>query len=214
MNLFEQLPKEWSKFLELEPNYFEGIERAITGKTINPPVNLIFKAFEIPPNRVKVVILGQDPYPNPQDAMGLAFSISPDREKIPGSLRNIKKELERDLDIELSDSGDLTPWSEQGVMLLNRILTTQSGESLAHKEIGWQKFTNLVIEKLSTQKVIFIFWGKSAEIAGQNIREDRKIVGIHPSPLSASRGFFGSKPFSRCNKLLKEIGQLEINWQI
>ncbi len=211
MSLYSLLPLPWREFLQLDAKYFNDLEKAIPTAGINPPRDLIFNAFQINPSAVKAVILGQDPYPNVEDACGLAFSTQ--SRKIPASLRNIKKELFADLKIPISSSGDLTPWVNEGVLLLNRILTTVSGHSLAHENVGWEEFTDLVISKLSEEKVIFILWGKSAERAGAHISKDKKIVGVHPSPLSANRGFFGSKPFSKCNSLLKSEGLTPINWQ-
>ena len=214
MNLYERIPKQWVAYLNLEKEYFKDIEESIREDSINPSEENIFKTFEIDPDRVKVVIVGQDPYPNSEDAMGLAFSISPGRIKIPGSLRNIKKELYSDIGIPINNSGDLSKWLDQGVMLLNRILTTKSGESMAHRNIGWEDFTERVIKSLSERNVVFILWGKNAEYLRDFIPPEKTIVGTHPSPLSASRGFFGSKPFSVCNNKLASMGVSSIDWKI
>lgn len=211
MSFYSLLPIPWREFLEIDDNYFKKLDQIIPSTGINPPRNLIFNAFQVNPSEVKAVIIGQDPYPNVEDACGLAFSTQ--SKKIPASLRNIKKELFTDLQIPISNSGDLTPWVNQGVLLLNRILTTKSGVSLAHEKIGWEVFTDLVISKLANTKAVFILWGKRAEKAGESIPIDKKIVGVHPSPLSANRGFFGSKPFSECNAILKSNGMSPINWQ-
>jgi uracil-DNA glycosylase len=214
MKLIELLPKVWVDFLGLPKDYFHNIEEKIEADPINPRASQIFRAFDIEPKSVRVVIIGQDPYPNQEDAVGLAFSIDQNRKSLPGSLRNIKKELSSDLGLPITDQGDLSRWSEQGVMLLNRILTTKSGESLSHKGFGWEEFTELVIRNLAKQKTIFILWGKSASSLGEFITEDKKIIGVHPSPLSANRGFFGSKPFSECNRRLMQLGMTAIDWRV
>lgn len=214
MTLYDSLPKKWIEFLNINKDYFSQIEKKIEFENINPKKDLIFRAFNLEPEKVKVVIIGQDPYPNPEDAMGLAFSVRPENKKIPASLRNIKKELKDDLGIEIGVSGDLTPWLNSGVLLLNRILTTREGESLAHENCGWEEFTNLVVLKLAQEKSVFILWGKRALELSAFIPEDKVIKGIHPSPLSAHRGFFGSKPFSKANKKLEEMGLTAIDWRI
>lgn len=214
MKLIELLPSEWIDFLEIPKNYFDEIDNIINRDTINPKYENIFKTFRVRPEEVKAVIVGQDPYPNSEDALGLAFSVRKDRKVLPGSLRNIKKELESDLKIPINSSGDLTPWLNQGVMLLNRILTTKNGESLSHKGVGWEEFTELVIKKLSNRNIIFILWGSSAQSLSKFIPDEKVILGVHPSPLSANRGFFGSKPFSRTNEKLALLGQEIINWEI
>ena len=214
MTLIDLLPAEWKAFLELEVDFFRELDEKLIGQEINPEYENIFSCFKISPNKVKVVIVGQDPYPKPDFAMGLAFSVKPNIEKLPFSLRNIKKELECDLQIQLSKSGDLRPWLEDGVLLLNRVLTTRRNESMAHANLGWQDFTDLVIQKLSTKKVVFILWGNYAQELNKYIDPKKLIKGVHPSPLSAHRGFFGSKPFSKANEILREMGLEQINWKI
>ena len=141
---------EWLKLFPLE---FEAAFKVVESvKNFAPAKENIFKAFQVVPSSIKVVIVGQDPYPNSEDAVGLAFSVQNNRKVLPGSLRNIKKELENDLKIPFSSNGDLSSWLDQGVMLLNRILTTKSGESLSHKGVGWEAFTELVIKKLSNRR--------------------------------------------------------------
>jgi uracil-DNA glycosylase len=214
MRLIELLPKTWIDFLELPDGYFDRIDALLIEEKINPEFKNIFRAFDIDPFSVRVVIVGQDPYPKSEDAIGLAFSVQKSRKNLPGSLRNIKKELESDLGIEFNTNGDLSGWQNQGVLLLNRILTTKSGESLAHKGIGWETFTNLVIEKLAKLNVVFILWGNSAQSLANFIPDEKQVLGVHPSPLSANRGFFGSKPFSEVNRKLTAMGIAGINWKI
>ena len=205
MRLYEQLPQEWRRFLELEPEFFKDLEEKIDFNNINPKFQDIFKAFELSPEKVKVVLLGQDPYPNEKDAMGMAFSVNAHLTKIPKSLQNIKRELNSDLGIEISKSGDLTPWQMEGVLLLNSILTTEPGKSAAHAGFGWELFTTEIIKKLAERNVIFLLWGNYAQNFAKFVAENRKVIGVHPSPLSAYRGFFGSKPFSAVNEKLKDL---------
>lgn len=182
-----------------------------------PDNDNIFKAFELTDlNDVKVVILGQDPYPSPEDAMGLAFSIPSDN-KLPKSLINIFKELHTDLKMPLRTSGDLTDWAQQGVLLLNTSLTNIAGERDAHKKLGWQKsFTIPVIKELNNQSrpLVFILWGKPAQSYGKYITNTQHLIleSPHPSPLGAYRGFWESKPFSKTNQYLEQTGQSPINW--
>jgi len=165
---------------------------------------------------LKVVILGQDPYPTPGHAHGLCFSCDEHVRPLPKSLQNIFKELEDDLGIPAPKNGDLNHWAEQGVLLLNAILTVRSGQPLSHANKGWEQFTDEVIEVINREKsgVIFVLWGAPAQQKGRMIDENKHIVlrAPHPSPLSAYRGFFGSKPFSRINEDLKRMGREAVVW--
>ncbi len=188
------------------------------GKVILPHSSLWFNALNsTPPDQVKVVILGQDPYPTPGHAHGLCFSVLPDVTPLPKSLINIYKELQDDLGIS-NHSGHLQPWAEQGVLLLNSVLTVASGQANSHQGKGWELFTDAIIEDLNnqTQPLVFVLWGAYAQKKGAIIDSERHVVirSPHPSPLSAYRGFFGSKPFSKINQFLKQQGQTEIKWQI
>jgi uracil-DNA glycosylase len=186
-------------------------------KTIYPPEKDIFNAFSSTPfDKVKVVILGQDPYHNPEQAMGLCFSV-PDGITIPPSLRNIYKEIGSDLGIDTSQrNGNLTHWTNQGVLLLNSVLTVRENSPGSHAKKGWEEFTDYVIQKVSDkhEHIVFILWGNYAKAKGKNIDRDRHLVleGHHPSPLSAYRGFFGCKHFSQINTYLKNRGKAEIIW--
>lgn len=187
-------------------------------KTIYPEKDDIFNALRFTDYEdVKVVILGQDPYHGQGQAHGLSFSVKPGV-KIPPSLRNIFKELNADLGYEVPDNGYLKKWAEQGALLLNTVLTVREGEANSHKGKGWEYFTDKVITLLNEREkpVIFILWGKPAQGKLKLIDDDKHkiIMSVHPSPLSARRGFFGSKPFSKVNQLLKEQGEEEIDWQI
>ncbi len=187
-------------------------------KQIYPKSKDIFKAFELTSfEDVKVIIVGQDPYHGPNQANGLAFSVNSDT-NFPPSLLNIYKEYSSDLSLSLPNDGDLSSWAKQGVLLLNSILTVESGHPGSHKNLGWEKFTNAIIRALSDKKkyLVFILWGAYAQSKKVFIDSSNHhiISSPHPSPLSAHRGFFGSKPFSRCNEYLRANKIDEINWKI
>ncbi|MFD1032952.1 uracil-DNA glycosylase [Metaplanococcus flavidus] len=199
-------------YLELREFLKEQYETA----TVYPPKDEIWSAFEHTAFKdVKVVILGQDPYHGPGQAHGLSFSVKPGV-KIPPSLRNIFKELNDDLGCEIPADGTLTKWSDQGVMMLNTVLTVRQGDANSHRGKGWEIFTDEVIRKLSERKepVIFVLWGKPAQTKKELIDLDRHdvIEAPHPSPFSAKKGFFGSKPFSKVNSLLQKRGEQPIDF--
>jgi len=193
------------------------VESEYKDKTIYPVQENIFRAFSSTPfEKIKVVIIGQDPYHNPGQAMGLSFSV-PEGVTIPPSLKNIYKEISSDLDIDTSGrSGDLAHWADQGVLLLNSVLTVAANSPASHAKKGWEEFTDYVIQKISDQHehVVFILWGNYAKNKGKNINRTKHLVleGHHPSPLSAYRGFFGCKHFSQTNEYLREHGRKEIRW--
>ena len=210
----------WREYLDLErfSALFEAVERAYETAEVYPPRAELFSAFELtPPEQVRVVILGQDPYHEPGQAHGLAFSVR-QGVKLPPSLVNIYKERENDLGIPPAPHGDLTHWAEQGVLLLNTVLTVERGKANSHKALGWQAFTDHVVQRLSDlpQPVAFVLWGaqaqKKAAVAAASSNPRLVLQGPHPSPLSAYRGFFGSRPFSRINEFLQEHGEAPICW--
>jgi uracil-DNA glycosylase len=183
-----------------------------------PPTGDIVKALELTPfKEIKAVILGQDPYHGEGQANGLAFSVRKEI-KIPPSLRNIYKELNSDLGIAIPEHGDLTKWAKEGVLLLNSILTVRPHEPASHRGIGWENYTDEIIQRINDRKenIVFILWGNYAQEKGQYIDRVRHLVieSPHPSPFSARKGFFGSKPFSKCNNYLRENGIEEIDWNI
>ena len=185
---------------------------------IFPPADDIFNAFALTPlHEVKVVILGQDPYHGEGQAHGLCFSVKPDVE-IPPSLVNIYKELQDDCGCEIPNNGYLTKWAKQGVLLLNTVLTVRAHQANSHRGIGWEEFTDAAILVLNEQDrpMVFILWGRPAQMKKSMLTNPNHLIieSPHPSPLSAYRGFFGSRPFSRTNKYLKEHGLKEIDWQI
>lgn len=214
---------DWDIILkeEYERDYFKKIKETVRleyqKKTIFPPAKQVFYAFrETSYKDVKVVILGQDPYHEVSQANGLAFSVTKEV-KIPPSLVNIYKELKDDLGIEIANHGDLTKWAKQGVLLLNNVLTVEEGKANSHKGLGWETFTLNVIRYLNEREkpMVFILWGKNA-IEKKKYIDDRHLVltSVHPSPLSAYRGFFGSKPFSKTNEFLIANGMEPIDWRI
>ncbi|MBT54641.1 MAG: uracil-DNA glycosylase [Mameliella sp.] len=179
-----------------------------------PPAPQIFAALEAcPPQATRVVILGQDPYPTPGHAHGLAFSVEPDVRPLPRSLTNIYKEMQEDLGA-IPPNGDLRFWAEQGVLLLNTALTVEAGKAGVHAKLGWSRLTEQVLAALSDQPRAFLLWGAHAQGFAKHITGPDHLIltSPHPSPLSARRGFFGSRPFSRINDWLKDGGQTPINW--
>lgn len=188
------------------------------GKTIYPPEPLIFHAFNSTPfDKVKVVVLGQDPYHGPSQAHGLSFSV-PMGVKVPPSLLNIYKELERDLSLPIPGHGCLQSWAEQGVLLLNATLSVEQAHAGSHQKQGWEIFTDYIIQQLNEQcqGLVFLLWGNYAHKKGKFIDTEKHCVlkSVHPSPLSAHRGFIGCGHFSECNHYLKQSGQAVINWSL
>lgn len=218
MNRWTEIIKE-----EKEKPYFKKIEEVIAKDSehtpIYPPQNLVFNALNTTPfEKVKVVIIGQDPYHGPNQANGLAFSVKPGI-SIPPSLRNIYKELKSDIEGFISpNNGDLTCWAEQGVLLLNTSLTVKEHDANSHSNIGWETFTDRLVECLNEEKkgLIFVLWGSHAQRKGISINENKHFIikSTHPSPFSAYRGFLGSNPFSKINDILRRKGEKEIDWNI
>jgi uracil-DNA glycosylase len=209
--LFEQLHPQWQVELASHKALIESIDSFISNRSVTPDYNLIFRALNQPIESTRVVIFGQDPYPTKGHAHGLAFSIDSSITNLPASLRNIYKELFSDLGITRTH-GDLSDWADQGVMLINRVLSTEIGKSLAHEKLGWQDITERVAQVLGERDVIAVLWGSTALPLKQFFHEQSVITSVHPSPLSAYRGFFGSSPFSQVNAKLRSKGLKEINW--
>ncbi|EAI7266087.1 uracil-DNA glycosylase [Campylobacter coli] len=215
---------DWKEFLkeEFNKNYFLEIKKryiqALNNNAITyPPANLTFNAFNLTPlNELKIVLLGQDPYHQPNQAMGLSFSV-PYGVKIPPSLLNIYKELKTDLNIEPSKSGDLSSWAKQGILLLNSIFSVEAGKPASHSSWGWQEFSDAVISKLSLEKsgLIFMLWGNYAKSKKALIDTNKHFIleAAHPSPL-ARTGFLGCKHFSKANEILRNLGKNPINWKL
>lgn len=211
MPLFDQLHPEWQKELQEHKELIEEIDEFVQGCEITPSYDLIFRALNKPIDSTRVVFFGQDPYPKKGHAHGLAFSVDASVTPLPASLRNIFKELKSDVGIDRI-KGDLSDWCEQGAMLINRVLTTDVGQSLAHAQLGWQEVTNSVARVLGNRDVLAVLWGNSALELKRCFDEDNVIASVHPSPLSAYRGFFGSKPFSQVNDKLALKGYSAISW--
>ena len=181
-----------------------------------PRGNDILRAFQDPFEDVKVLIVGQDPYPTPGHAMGLSFSTHPGVCPLPRSLGNIYRELHTDLGLPVAEDGDLTPWARQGVLLLNRVLTVRPGKPASHRGKGWEIVTETAIRALAERDapLVAILWGRDAQTAARFLGDTPRIESPHPSPLSASRGFFGSRPFSRANELLVSAGAEPVDWRL
>lgn len=212
MALFDQLHDEWQKVLSDYRPLVSTIDSQIDKSEVTPAYENIFSAYQIPPNAIKVAIFGQDPYPTPGYAHGLAFSVSANTQPLPASLKNIFKELESDCGVKAASNGNLQRWADQGVFLLNQILTTRPTQSLAHEDFGWQEFTAATARVVGKSGAIGIFWGTKAQHLAQYFDPALSIASAHPSPLSAYRGFFGSKPFSMANEMLRAQGKSEISW--
>ncbi len=220
----DMLPADWRKILkeEFEKDYFQKLEEFVNKeretKTIYPPEEDVFSAFRLTPYKdVRVLLLGQDPYHGKGQAHGLAFSVRPGVTP-PPSLRNMLKEMADDIGGTMPNNGCLIPWAKQGMMLLNAVLTVREKQATSHKNKGWEKFTDAVIEKVSEkpEHVVFVLWGGYARKKVKLIDDSKHTIieSAHPSPLSASSGFFGSRPYSKINEALKAHNQPEIDWQL
>ena len=211
------IPESWRSVLQnhladIDQIGYELQQRADKGERILPDKKWVFRALELDPNAVKVIIVGQDPYPNISDACGLAFSVPPRKSGLPGSLMNIQKEILTDIGATATSDGDLTHWQSQGIMLLNRTLTVSAGESASHSKIGWEPITRSIVAECARNGALGLLWGNSARELAPIFSDDAKVEGVHPSPLSAHRGFLGSKPFSTINQMLTCRGKSPINW--
>ena len=215
---------DWQELLEseMEKEYYQNLRQFLikeySTRTIYPDMYDIFNALHLTAYKdVKAVILGQDPYHGPNQAYGLAFSVK-EGIRIPPSLVNIYKELHDDLGCYIPNNGCLTKWAKEGVLLLNASLTVRAGEANSHSRIGWEIFTDHIIKLLNEREdpIVFILWGNNARRKKEMITNPKHYIieSVHPSPLSASRGFFGSKPFSKTNRFLERIGKEPIDWQI
>ncbi|WP_431956618.1 uracil-DNA glycosylase [Nocardia lijiangensis] len=221
--LSEIMDSGWAQALEpvadriAEMGEFLRAENA-SGRGYLPAGDNVLRAFQRPFDKVRVLIVGQDPYPTPGHAMGLSFSVAPDVSPVPRSLANIFSELHKDLGHPTPSSGDLSPWSDQGVLLLNRVLTVSPGQPASHRGKGWEAVTEQAIRALVArdEPLVAILWGRDASTLKPLLSQAEVpyIESAHPSPLSASRGFFGSRPFSRVNELLDELGAEPVDWRL
>ncbi len=216
-----KIRRSWYELLkdETEKDYFKALQEFLSNErtryTVYPEDDCVFNALNyVPFDKVKVVIIGQDPYHEPNQAHGLSFSVL-DPSPLPPSLLNIYSEIENDLNIKCSSSGDLSRWAKQGVLLLNTTLTVRRGQAMSHKGKGWEEFTRKIIELLANRKepMVFMLWGSHAGQFADMIPSQHLVLKApHPSPLSAYRGFFGCKHFSKCNEFLEKHGQTPIDW--
>ena len=207
-DLLSYLPKQWHQIVDLK--LLIEISAKLSSEYIPAAID-VFAALKLSPSDVKVVIVGQDPYPNPEHAMGLAFSVRESVSTLPASLRNIFTELESDLGIK-PNNGDLSRWVSQGVLLLNRALTVKPGEPASHSKIGWHELTEVIISNVAKSGAIGVLWGNDAQTLAKYFSKDDLFTAPHPSPLSVYRGFYGSKPFSKVNNRLVEKGLTPIKW--
>jgi uracil-DNA glycosylase len=219
--LSELVAPDWAEALEPVAGHLERMgdflrAEIAAGRAYLPAGDDVLRAFAEPLADVKVLITGQDPYPTPGHPVGLSFSVAPDVRPLPRSLVNIYTELQADLGIPPASSGDLRPWSRQGVLLLNRVLTVRPGESASHRGRGWEAFTEQAIRALVARDspLVAILWGRDAQKLRPLLGDVPVIESVHPSPLSASRGFFGSRPFSRANELLVSQGAQPVDWRL
>jgi uracil-DNA glycosylase len=219
--LTELMSPDWAEALQPEAETLTSIgvflrAELAAGRSYLPAGKHVLRAFSRPLSEVRVLIVGQDPYPTPGHPVGLSFSVAPDVRPIPRSLQNIYAELSDDLGIPPAPNGDLTPWFAQGVLLLNRVLTVQPGRSGSHRGRGWEQITQRAIEALVARggPLVAILWGRDAQSLVPMLGSVPYLASAHPSPLSARSGFFGSRPFSRANELLARAGGTPINWAL
>lgn len=215
------LPADWQFHLqnEVDSEYFAQLQAYVAAEraesVVFPAPGDVFRALELTPfAKTKVVLLGQDPYHGPDQANGLCFSV-PRGQPLPPSLRNLYKELAADLGVVAPEHGDLSHWAEQGVLLLNSVLTVRAHAAASHKNRGWERFTDAVIQCLVSRErpLVFVLFGNYAQAKARLVHSPHRVIrGVHPSPLAASRGFFGSRPFSAINRMLTELGEQSINW--
>jgi uracil-DNA glycosylase len=218
----ELVHESWAPAMAPLQDTFTGIgdflrAESAAGRPWAPSGANILRAFQQPLDDVRVLIVGQDPYPTAGHAVGLSFSVAPDVRPLPRSLQNILRELHDDLGLPAPRTGDLTPWTRHGVMLLNRVLTVRIGEAGSHRGIGWEAITAAAIDALVARPdapLVAILWGRDAQSLEPSLPDVPVIASAHPSPLSASGGFFGSRPFSRANALLEELGDEPVDWSL
>lgn len=212
MTWFDQVHPSWNEVLNDHRPFIEETEKYLAHKPICPPGDLVLRAFSYPLATTKIVIFGQDPYPDATKACGLAFSVPSSVRPLPQSLKNIFRELHEDIGGNIRTNGDLTDWSNHGVALINRVLTVPEGSSDGHRDIGWQRVTDSVAQVLAERGCVAILWGNNARELAKYFPKGNCISSAHPSPLSAHRGFFGSRPFSKANQLLVSQGEQAIDW--
>ncbi|WP_087100192.1 uracil-DNA glycosylase [Nocardiopsis sp. JB363] len=219
-DLNEIMDSGWAKALEPVAPQIAAMgdflrQEVAAGRTYLPAGDHVLRAFQQPFDQVRVLLVGQDPYPTPGNAVGLSFSVAPEV-RLPGSLRNIYKELVEDVDVPMPSNGDLTPWTEQGVLLLNRVLSVAPGNPGSHRGKGWEAITEQAIRALADRDkpLVAILWGRDARNLRPLMPGVPCVESTHPSPMSARNGFFGSRPFSKTNAMLAEQGAEPVNWRL
>jgi uracil-DNA glycosylase len=212
--LLAQIDKSWQPLFAEHNSELAKIQEVITGQRIAPAYESVLRVFTYPINHYRAVIVGQDPYPTPGYATGLAFSVSPQVTKLPASLKNIFTEYVTDTGFSFPANGDLSNWADNGVALMNSSLTLNLADKTEHLKIGWQRITTTALDVLASHGAVAILWGSHAQKMGSEFPDTHKFESVHPSPLSAYRGFFGSKPFTKCNQMLISSGQVPINWRL
>ena len=212
--MLAQIDSSWKPLFESFQAEITAIQQLIKSQRIAPDPENVLRVFRYPVDHYRAVILGQDPYPTPGYANGLSFSVNPAIVKVPASLKNIFSEYVSDTGFKIPATGDLSSWASSGVALLNSSLTLNLDEKSDHLKIGWQLITGAALEILASRGCVAILWGSHAQKMGTVFDDSQKIMSAHPSPLSAYRGFFGSRPFTKCNQLLLSSGQELINWRL
>ena len=212
--MLAQIDKSWQPLFAKHQSELAHIQAITSTQRITPSRENVLRLFRFPIDHYRAVIVGQDPYPTPGYATGLAFSVSPEISKLPASLKNIFTEYVADTGYNYPNNGDLSVWASNGVALLNSSLTLNLDDKTEHLNIGWQRITSATLNLLAERGCIAILWGSHAQKLGSTFSDSHKVESVHPSPLSAYRGFLGSKPFTRCNQLLAASGQLPINWRL
>ena len=212
--MLAQIDDSWQPLFNEYQVELTAIEAVIASQRIAPSPEQVLRVFGFPVDHYRAVIVGQDPYPTSGYANGFAFSVNPELTKLPASLKNIFTEYVSDTGFDYPQTGDLSKWANEGVALLNSSLTLNLDNKSEHSRIGWQRITNAAIEILVDRGCVAILWGSQAQKLGSHFSTSHRVESVHPSPLSAYRGFFGSKPFTKCNELLVASGQLPINWRL
>ena len=212
--MLAQIDDSWKPLFKDYQADLTAIQAVIASQRITPAHENVLRIFSFPIDHYRVVIVGQDPYPTPGYANGLAFSVDAEVIKLPASLKNIFTEYVSDTGYSYPLNGDLSKWANEGVALLNSSLTLNLDDKSEHLRIGWQRITNAALEIFADHGCVSILWGSQAQKLGSHFSTSHKVESVHPSPLSAYRGFFGSKPFTKCNERLVASGQLPINWRL
>jgi len=212
--LLAQIDKSWQPLFAEHNSELAKIQAVISSQRIAPAYENVLRVFTYPIDHYRAVIVGQDPYPTPGYATGLAFSVSPQVTKLPASLKNIFTEYVSDTGFSFPANGDLSNWADNGVALMNSSLTLNLDDKTEHLKTGWQLITTAALDVLASHGAVAILWGSHAQKMGAEFPDTHKFESVHPSPLSAYRGFFGSKPFTKCNQMLISSGKVPINWRL